>query len=112
MDLSNSKPQDATRTVLGTIAVKIAVVVGALGAIAYIALHQSDPLAAVHSPGTPAEVSYVDTTPVNPATPATQISWAAVQSQPTPQRIPGYFPDGYVNQGKDQGGNVVTYEHD
>ena len=112
MDLSNSKSQAAKQAVLRAVAAKIAIVIGALGAVFYIALNQSDPQAAANSPGTQAAVRYLDTIPADPAAPAAQVSLAAVQGQPKSQRIPDYFPDSYVNQGKYESGNVMTYEHD
>ena len=105
MELSKSRThQDQSQAVLRAVAARTAILIGVLSAIFYIALTTtSDPLAAV---------SIVDTAQPDPAPPALQESQAAVQGQPAPQRVPGYFPDGYVNQAKSENGNVMTYEHD
>ena len=103
-DLSKSRTQYADPAVLRLIAAKAAIFIGVFSAIFYIALTTTtDPLAALNS---------VDTAQPDPASPALQESQAAVQGQPAPQRVPGYFPDGYVNQAKSENGNVMTYEHD
>ncbi len=97
MDRSRSRIQDESRAVLKAIAAKIAIFIGVLSAIFYIALTTTaDPLAAL---------SPVDTGPL-------ELSHAVVEVQPVPQRVPGYLPGGYVNQAKGEDGKLSPFEDD
>ncbi len=44
--------------------------------------------------------------------PALQPDSGLMQSEGMPREPWGYLPDHYVNQGKNEKGNVMTYEHD
>ena len=101
------------QAVLKPAAAKIAILIAVLSAIFYTALSTAtNPLAAVNSLATPAAISYLDTAPPNPASLALQESQAATWVQPTPQRVPGDFPNGHVYPPNSENGNVMTYEHD
>ncbi len=45
---------------------------------------------------------------------APPLSWSSAffQDNTSAQEAWSYFPDNYINQGKNEDGNVMTYEHD
>jgi hypothetical protein len=48
----------------------------------------------------------------DPVVPALKFKLTSGQDEAMWQAASSYFPDQYVNQGKNEDGNVMTYEHD
>ena len=108
------------------LAVKSAVVIGALGTtFLYVdPISLSDRLETVSSNGdTPlvaappaADVNVKLSTLAGPdlltAPEALKVNYVTVRGKSAARRIPGYFPDGYLIQANAESGNVTTYEHD
>ncbi len=84
---------------LRAVVAKTAIVIGVLGIVFYAGF-------VTGSTGLP--------TFDHPDSVAPPLSWSSAffQDNTTAQEAWSYFPDNYVTQGKNEDGNVMTYEHD
>ncbi len=95
MDLIYGRYQNGFPAVVA----KAAIVVGVLGAVFYAGFLTA-------STGLPT-FNHADEVP-----PASTSNSVSLQGDAAPQEAWSYFPANYVNQGKNEDGNVMTYEHD
>ena len=81
------------------VAARIAILIGVVGAVFYIALKTTtDPLM---------DSDFVDIVP-----PTLQLTEASVQEEPAPQRVTINFPGGYLTRAKQESGRLSPFEDD
>jgi hypothetical protein len=112
MDPSKSRThQDKNDPVRTPSAARVAILIGVLSAIFYLAL-AADPMVQLNSLDTLGAINYLSTTPLDSPPPALRTSHAAFQGPPKPQRVLGDIPEARAYRPNSGHGSVKAYEPD